>query len=557
MAERTIDPVDAAIGNIESQGNYGAVNPQSSARGKYQFMPETFMGVQRNNPDLPKMSFEEFQKNPDAQEQYQKALRDENTTFLTKRGLDATPANLYMLHFFGAPKGTSLLKAEENEPITDYLSQQILQKNKLNPKMTVGELRSKVGGQMDKALGTPGAGQQPYRVDVVGVGQGPEELPANAGQGLTPPKSPFGYTEQHKKEMDSVSESLAKVQKYAPNSPEYNMAVADAVKKSSGPNWTNAFLAALFGQKEQSLMWITGGRNKEPKIAEAYIDGRLQRVNINSNERGDQWYTDPATGARLPDNIQITSTSPEGALQTGRIRAGEEAGVNVPLGIENRKMSNAQLSELQTEEKRVTAWTQAQPGNYGLLEDIQTGTKKFAPALNNILRGPEGSAFLDAWKAFTGGKTDIAALQSAAVKAGIQPEDMGSFVQYMRSIDTINKRDAQLKDAHAPGSGTSGELTLEGGAEGIEKWLQKRVANHAMQSAWNDYFLKNKQAVGSAASLVSKFMQSPEYAGVQNFERYQKDRKNAKIEDGAPIANYDRNGNLVMQKWNATKKRGE
>lgn len=554
MAYDNFNEVDEAIGKAESGNNPAARNPRSTATGSFQIIEPTYKGLQKNYPDLPRTPWEEFQKNPakyaDEQKQFAGAIRNENTDYLNKRGLEATPANLYMLHYFGSGTGTNILKAKEDEQISDYISQKALVANRLNPKMTVGDLRAQVGGRMDKALGAAGAGQQPFRVDITGTA---DEV-ANAGQGVQAPKTPFGYTPQHTKQLDEIDSSVKNIAKYQQGTPEYNIAVADAVKKSPGPNWTNAFMSALFGQKEQSLMWITGGRPNQPKLAEAYIDGKLQRVVINSNERGDQWFTDPATGNKLPDSIQITATSPEGAISTVRAGAEVAAGVTKPM---NSRLSSKALSELGNEEGSVTSWSKALPGNYALLDDIGANTKKFSTALDNITRGPAGSAFLDALKGFFKSSIDDTAIKAAAVKAGIKPEDMGAFVQYLRSIDTINKRDAQLKDAHAPGSGTAGELTLEGGAQGINKWIQKRVGNHAMQSAWNDFFLKNKESVGSVAGLQKEFLKSAEYDAVRNFERYRSEGRDAKIPNGAPFANFDRNGNLIIQKWNETKKRGE
>ena len=557
MAYNDFNNVDEAIGKAESGNNPAARNPVSTATGPFQIIESTYKGLQKNYPDLPRTSWEDFRNNPakyaDEQKQFAQAIRQENTNYLSKRGLEPTPANLYMLHYFGSPVGTNLLKAKEDEPIAEYVSQKAITDNRLNPKMTVGELRSQVGGRIDKALGATGAGQQPYRMDITGVGSTGDEV-ANAGQGVQAPKTPWGYTPQYTKQLDDIDASISKIMKFQQGTPEYNIAVADAVKKSPGPNWTNAFMSALFGQKEQSLMWITGGRPNQPKLAEAYIDGKLQRVVINSNERGDQWFTDPNTGNKLPDNIQITATTPEGALQTQRIGEAEKAGVTKPMA---NRLSSQALSEVGKEEGAVTSWSKALPGNYALLDDISVDTKKFASALDNITRGPQGSAFLDAVKGFFKGSIDDAAIKSAAAKAGVKPEDMGAFVQYLRSIDTINKRDAQLKDAHAPGSGTAGELNLEGGAQGINQWLQKRVGNHAMQSAWNEYFLKNKESIGTVAGLQRGFLKSAEYDAVRNFERYRSEGRDAKIPDQAPFANFDRNGNLVIQKWNANRKRGE
>lgn len=558
MAIQEIDPTDAAIAQVESGGDYSAANPTSSARGKYQFQPETFAGVQRNNPDLPKMSWEEFQKNPSAQEQYQVALRKENENTLKRNGLDVTPANAYFTHFFGAPKGVAMLKAEDDVGINKFLSKDIIKNNRLDPNMTVGQLRTAIGSKMDEALS---GGQKPFKLDINGVGSTEQaaetQQPADfVGQGVKPYTSPFANVGvQEKKQLDALDQSLAKVRQYPQGSPEFNLAVADGFKRDLGPNWQNAFLSALFGQKEQALTWITGGKIDKPQIAEAYVNGQLKQVYINTNARGDKWYTDPSNNKRLPDNIQITSQSPEGAIATSLTANAIKAGQAPDTGIGARSSESTKL--IQETENKVSSWSNAMPANYGLLENIQANTKKFTPALSNITKSAAGSALLSTVQAFFKGSVDRNALEAAAVKYGIEEKDLGDFVQYMRDINTISQKDSSMKDSHAPGSGTAGELSLEGGAQGVQKWLNRRIHDQAMQEAYNKYFFDNKTTTRNVVDLNNNFIRSAEFNGVKNYEKRRQDGKNANIEDGAPIADFDRNGQLVIRKYNARTKRGE
>jgi hypothetical protein len=554
MATQEIDPTDAAIAKVESGGDYSAANPNSSARGKYQFMPETFAGVQRNNPDLPKMSWEQFQKDPAAQEQYQVALRKENEGTLKRNGLDITPANAYFTHFFGAPKGVAMLKAEDDVGINKFLSKDVIKANRLDPNMTVGQLRTAVGSQIDQALAKTSTA---YKVDVNGVGNTTAEQPADyVQQGIKPSATPFANVGmQEKKQLDALEQSIAKVQKYPQGSPEFNMAVADGFKKDMGPNWQNAFLSALFGQKEQALTWITGGKIDKPQIAEAYVNGQLKQIFINTNARGDKWYTDPSNNKRLPDNIQITSQSPEGAIGTALTSTAIKAGQAPDTGIGARSAESTKL--IQEAENKVSSQSNSLPSNYGLLENIQANTKKFTPALSNITKSAAGSALLSTVQAFFKGSVDRTALEAAAIKYGIEEKDLGDFVQYMRDINSISKNDAALKDTHAPGSGTAGELSLEGGAQGVQKWLNRRVHDQAMQEAYNKYFFDNKTTARNIVDLNNNFVKSAEFNAVKNFEKRRAEGKNANIEDGAPIADFDRNGQLIIRKYNARTKRGE
>lgn len=544
-----LTPTDEAIGSAESGGNALARNPESSASGKYQFIQKTFEGVQKNNPDLPKVSWQEFQKNPEIQDQYQVALRQENEAVLQRNGFEPTPSNAYLTHYFGAPKGISLLKANETDPITEHLSSEILKKNKLDPKMTVGDLRQQVSQKMDEAMG------KPYRVEVVGYNK--EENIPNAGQGIRAPNNPFGSitTKEHQSQLDQIDKSLEKIRQFPQGSPDFNKAVADEYKKGFGPNWGNAFLAALFGQKEQALAWITGGRINKPSIAEALVNGQLKRVQINSNERGDQWITDASTGERLPDNTQITSTSPESAIRTSQIGQEAKAGLVPGQGIGGRSIKGA--SQINDAEIKVGSWTDVMPTNYGLLESIQAGTKEFQKTLDNITQGPEGRSVMAAIKGFLAGSIDENKLKEAAVLAGVQSHEMGRFVQFTRDMKNISQNDNRMKEAHAPGSGTAGDISLDGGAQGIKQWLNRRISDQAMQDAYNTFVLKNRTTANTLAELNDAFNKSAEREAVINMQRRRSQGKSADIVDGAPIADFDTYGRLIVRKYNAKTKRGE
>jgi len=551
MATMNIDPVDAGMAKLESQGSgdYSAANPLSPARGKYQFMPDTFAGVQRNNPDLPKISFEEFQKDPTAQEQYQKALRLENETTLKRNGLPQTPANAYFTHQFGAPTGIAMLQADEDMGIDKFLSKDTIFKNRLDPSMTVGDLRSFTNQKMDEAMGVE---PQPYRVSVSGVG----DTPGFSGQGLQTPKNPFeSIGKDQQKTLDALDESLQSVRKHKEGTPQFNIAVADAFKKDMGPNWQKAFISALFGNKQEALNQITGGSIAPAQMGEAYFDGKLQRVMINSNARGDKWITDATTGQRLPDNTQLTASAPESALSTGLISADKRAGLKPDISPDSRSMSNRRFLEDAT--NVVNSWSTQLQTNGGLIEQIQNRTKQFAPALDNITKSAEGRTLLDTIKAFTGGLVDRKALESAAINFNIPKEQLGDFITYVRDIGVITKRDNSMAGLHAPGSGTAGEVTFEGGSKNIANWLNSRISDQAMQSAYNNFFEKEKSSSASPSELNKAFAKSAEFAAVKNMQKYRNQGRNANLPDGAPIANFDKNGELIIQKWNSNTKRGE
>jgi hypothetical protein len=157
------DPTNTAISKLESGGDYTAKNPQSTAAGLYQVTDATFNGLKKNYPDLPQLTREEYLKNPEAQQLYQGALRSENKNALKKYGHDITPANEYIMHWAGAPKGNALLSADPETKLSSLFNNDTLAKNRLTPDMTVGEFKGNIETKMNKALGgrvTPEQQQQ-------------------------------------------------------------------------------------------------------------------------------------------------------------------------------------------------------------------------------------------------------------------------------------------------------------------------------------------------------------------------------------------------------------
>lgn len=532
------DNVNTQIAMLESGGNYGAANPQSSARGKYQFIQPTFEGVKKNNPDLPQVSWEEFQKNPDAQEKYQGALRAENQSVLDKHGLEKTPVNEYILHWAGGPKGTALLKAPDNDVLGDFINEKILAKNKLSPDTTIADFKSNINRKMNAALG--------IKSNIQSNG-------SNDGMYSIAPQAKLTKAqEEQMSEWDALHE---KVQKLQPGTPEFNTTVADSLesgaKKEYGPNWTNAVIAALMGNKDQALTWITGGMNDRPQIAEAIVNGITRQVWINKNQRGDTWFTDPSTGKRLPDNTQITSTTPEGAIGTSITRQAAEVR---PEALGGKPLTLADQQAHKATQAVVTERNQSLPTESGLISSLSTGTKTFAKTLDNITRGPQAEAFMKALSGIgKGGFIDEEKIKEAVMLANLPPEQRGEFAQYLRNISTANQMDKDLRGKHAPGAGIHGELDLSGGAKGVNQWLVSRSTSYAFQKAWNDYYDQNKNQ-GTVSQITRNFESSDTYEGIKNYKRIAEARisgKSPDLKNGDKVADFDRNGKLVLKTYNA------
>jgi hypothetical protein len=84
------------------------------AYGRYQFTPQTWLGVAIKHPELGLDKTNIL--DPAKQDEAMRALTADNAAVLQKNGLEVTPENLFMLHFLGAGGGPKFLKAFQADP---------------------------------------------------------------------------------------------------------------------------------------------------------------------------------------------------------------------------------------------------------------------------------------------------------------------------------------------------------------------------------------------------------------------------------------------------------
>ena len=559
------DPTNRAIAKLETGGG-STKNPESSASGIYQFIRSTFEGVKKNNPDLPNLSFDEFKNNPDAQELYQNALLNENTQSLKRHGLEVTPTNQYIMHWAGAPKGSALLQANNDDQLKHYLSDEVLRKNRLNPDTSVGEFRRTIDDKMTKALGNKVNPQTNQNVVGLNQNQIAANQPEVIGQqrldqmrkenNIIPAVNPASeMSPEHDVQLKAIDNGVTAV-KSAPQTGEHNIVAADHLQQGVqefGPRWGMAFAQALFGDKQGALNSITGGALSAPVVGEAKIkndDGteRVQQIWINKNARGDMWYTDPKTGARLPNGIQVTSLSPEGAISTTAARKQSENN----LGQSNPNDSVVESAYKTIAKNNITDRAGSLPSENILLNSITDRTKQYGGALDNALKNPQTQAIIKGLALVKGGAQLENEIQNIATLSGLPPDQIGGFKQYLRDIANVTAMDKNSEGKHAPGAGTAGILDLQGGARGVKHWLAERESGQQAQSVWNDIY-GEKAKTTSHAQIIKEFQESPEYQGIQNYRKFyhaKVDGENPNLPDGAPIMNY-KNGKLTLQKYNA------
>jgi hypothetical protein len=106
-----------------------AASPNSGASGKYQFMPTTLFGYDKNGKHIPGLVDQaglsmNAKFSPEVQEQLQSILEKQNEASLKKQGVDATMGNKYMAHYIGAPGAVAVNRAKsrgENKTVAQAM----------------------------------------------------------------------------------------------------------------------------------------------------------------------------------------------------------------------------------------------------------------------------------------------------------------------------------------------------------------------------------------------------------------------------------------------------
>jgi hypothetical protein len=78
-------------------------------------------------------------------EQQERAIRvftQENADVLTKEGLSTSNANLYAAHFLGVADAVDVLRGDNADSISEYVSPRVIKANPFLKGMTVGEFKT-------------------------------------------------------------------------------------------------------------------------------------------------------------------------------------------------------------------------------------------------------------------------------------------------------------------------------------------------------------------------------------------------------------------------------
>ena len=114
MASAIPESYPPLLRQVESGGRDNAVEPNTKATGRYQFLPSTWAGLIRQHPELGLQQADIV--NPAKQELAIRAFTADNARVLQAHNLDVTPMSLYAMHFLGSGAGPVFLTALQKNP---------------------------------------------------------------------------------------------------------------------------------------------------------------------------------------------------------------------------------------------------------------------------------------------------------------------------------------------------------------------------------------------------------------------------------------------------------
>jgi len=144
------------IRKVEGEGQ----NPESSARGPFQFVDQTFVDAFRKfYPDQSQsMTREEIldlKNSPEGAsiaEQMGPMLIEDNANIISRAGHPSTPGNVYLAHFLGATDALKVLGADPSTPVDQLLPAKVINANeRLLRGKTAGEVRDMMQQMMQPA----------------------------------------------------------------------------------------------------------------------------------------------------------------------------------------------------------------------------------------------------------------------------------------------------------------------------------------------------------------------------------------------------------------------
>lgn len=117
---------EAKLVRHESAGKADAVNADTNATGRYQFIETTWIDqIQKHAPEMvqgrTRQEVLDLRKNPEVSKRVFEGFARENEEQLAAAGIQPTDRNRYLAHWFGAGGASRILSADRDAPISDFL----------------------------------------------------------------------------------------------------------------------------------------------------------------------------------------------------------------------------------------------------------------------------------------------------------------------------------------------------------------------------------------------------------------------------------------------------
>lgn len=125
------------IKKIESNGDWSAQNPESSATGLYQFTEGTWKDLMDKHPELGLTEDGRVSADTEQQETAMRFFTEKNVDKLERNGLEATVENIYAAHFLGAGGAVNVLSSSDSDKLKDIVGAGVMKANSFRKNMTV------------------------------------------------------------------------------------------------------------------------------------------------------------------------------------------------------------------------------------------------------------------------------------------------------------------------------------------------------------------------------------------------------------------------------------
>lgn len=167
VVQGVVSPTSADVASkiigVESGGRANARNKTSSASGLGQFTDSTWLSLYKQKLGAGGLTDQQIlakKTDPELSRRMTNFLVDANKAVLGDKGLPATDANVYTLHFLGPEHGVDLIRAPADKPVESFLPREFITANKsVLAGKTAGQVREWAARKMGGSAAPPKPGE--------------------------------------------------------------------------------------------------------------------------------------------------------------------------------------------------------------------------------------------------------------------------------------------------------------------------------------------------------------------------------------------------------------